>query len=138
MRATLDHMSLEAYDCGVSWALVLREEVAAWLGELSEGDYRQVLAALDALAVDGPALGRPFVDTVKGSRHASMKELRPRGGNLRLLFAFDTERLGIVLVAGDKTNNWTKWYRANIPIADERFQEHLEHSAARIKKGRGR
>ena len=78
------------------------------------------------------------MDTVKGSRHANMKELRPRGGNLRLLFAFDTERLGIVLVAGEKTNNWTKWYRANIPIADERFQEHLEHSAAKIKKGRGR
>ena len=118
--------------------MVLREEVAEWLGELSEGDYQQVLAALDALAVDGPALGRPFVDSVKGSRHANMKELRPRGGNLRLLFAFDTERLGIVRVAGDKTNNWTKWYRANIPIADERFQEHLEHSAAKTRKGRGR
>ena len=118
--------------------MVLREEVAAWFGELSEGEYQQVLAALDALAVDGPALGRPFVDTVKGSRHANMKELRPRGGNLRLLFAFDTERLGIILVAGDKTNNWTKWYRANIPIADERFQEHLEHSAAKTRKGRGR
>ena len=102
--------------------MVLREEVAEWLGELSEGDYQQVLAALDALAVDGPALGRPFVDTVKGSRHANMKELRPRGGNLRLLFAFDTERLCIVLVAGDKTNNWTKWYRANVrsPMSDSK------------------
>jgi hypothetical protein len=138
VRATRDHMSLEAYGGGGSWALVLREEVAAWLGDLSEGDYRQVLAALDALAVDGPALGRPFVDTMKGSRHANMKELRPRGGNLRLLFAFDTERLGIVLVAGDKTNNWTRWYRADIPSADEPFQEHLEHSAAKTRKGRGR
>lgn len=118
--------------------MVLREEVAAWLGELSEGDYQQVLAALDALAVDGPVLGRPFVDTVKGSRHANMKELRPRGGNLRLLFAFDTERQGIVLVAGDKTNNWTKWYRVNIPIADDRLQQHLDHIAAKRRKGRGR
>ena len=126
---------------------VLTREVARLLGrdELSfsavDGRYvvtRDGAPALDALAVDGPALGRPFVDTVKGSRHANMKELCPRGGNLRLLFAFDTERLGIVLVAGDKTNNWTKWYRANIPIADERCQEHLEHSAAKIKKGRGR
>jgi len=94
-----------------------------------------VLAALNALAVDGPALGRPFADTVKGSRHANMKELRLRGGNLRLLFAFDTERHGIALVAEDKTNNWTTWYRVNIPIAGDRFQEHLEHITAKARKG---
>ena len=76
---------------------------------------------------------RGYGNCVKGnisrcSRHANMKELRLRGGNLRLLFTFDTERLGIVLVAGDNTNNWTKWTKACIPIADERFQEHLQHS----------
>lgn len=134
----MPNMSLEAYSGGVSWTVVLREEVAAWLGELSDGDYQQVLAALDALSVDGPALGRPFVDTVKGSRYANLKELRPRGGNLRLLFAFDTERQGIVLVAGDKTNNWSRWYRVNIPIADDRLQEHLEGIASKTRKGRAR
>jgi hypothetical protein len=29
------------------------------------------------------------------------------------------------LVAGDKAGNWAKWYRVNIPIADDRFTEHL-------------
>lgn len=55
-----------------------------------------------------------------------MKELRPRGGNIRILFAFDPTRTGVVLVAGDKTNNWDKWYRVNVPIADDLFGEHLE------------
>lgn len=74
----------------------------------------------------------------QGSRYANMKELRPRGGSLRLLFAFDTERQGIVLVAGDKTNNWNRWYRVNIPIADDRLQEHLESLLSKTRKGRGR
>ena len=38
-------MSLEACVGWVSWALVLREEVVAWLRELREGEYQQVLAA---------------------------------------------------------------------------------------------
>jgi len=84
-----------------------------------------VIAALDALAIDGPALGRPFVDTLRGSRFANMKELRPRGGALRLLFAFDTQRFTVVVVAGDKTGRWSAWYRENLPIADHRFAEHL-------------
>ncbi len=119
----------------------MHEEVVAWLEELQEGDYVQALAALDALATDGPALGRPFVDTVKGSRHANLKELRPRGGNLRLLFAFDPDRQAIVLVAGDKTDRWMAWYRENIPIADQRMDDHLASRPkgdAKRRRGKGR
>ena len=72
-----------------------------------------------------------MADTLKGSRHANMKELRPRGGNLRLLFAFDPTRTAIVLVAGDKTDNWTRWYKANIPVADDRYDEHLRQLRAK-------
>lgn len=60
-----------------------------------------------------------------------MKELRPGSSGrseLRALFAFDRDREAIVLVAGDKAGNWTKWYRVDIPIADERFDEHLKRS----------
>jgi hypothetical protein len=69
-----------------------------------------------------------LVDTVVGSRHKNMKELRPGSSGrseLRVLFAFDPERRAIMLVAGDKAGNWAKWYRVNIPIADGRFTEHL-------------
>jgi len=107
------------------WEIAIRAEVARWLRTLDQKEYEQVVAALEALKVDGPALTRPFVDHIKTSRHSNMKELRPRGGNIRLLLAFDPTRAAVILVAGDKTNNWTKWYRVNVPIADDRFDEHL-------------
>jgi len=68
------------------------------------------------------------VDTLEGSVHPNMKELRPRatkgGAHIRVLFAFDIQSRAIMLVAGDKAGNWTKWYATNIPIADRLFTEH--------------
>jgi len=66
---------------------------------------------------------------VVGSRHNNMKELRPGSSGrseLRVLFAFDPDRHAILLVAGDKSGNWQKWYRVNIPLADELLTEHLK------------
>jgi len=72
-----------------------------------------------------PALGRPFVDVIHASRHANMKELRPRGGHIRVMFAFDPRRTAILLIGGDKTGKWEAWYEEMIPIADGLFDEHL-------------
>jgi hypothetical protein len=105
------------------------ELVEEWLTALDQSSYEQVVAALELLAERGPQLGRPLVDTVVGSRHNNMKELRPGSSGrseLRVLFAFDPERRAILLVAGDKAGNWAKWYRVSIPIADDRFTEHLD------------
>lgn len=57
-----------------------------------------------------------------------MKELRPGSSGrseLRILLAFDPERHAILLVAGDKAGNWTKWHKTNIPMADDLFDVHL-------------
>lgn len=81
----------------------------------------------------GPQLGRPYVDTLKGSRHANMKELRFDAGNgvWRVAFAFDPKRNAVLLVAGDKSGGGEKrFYRELIANADERFGENL----ARTKK----
>lgn len=99
--------------------------IEEWLDQLSDDDYDNVLAALEFLEELGPGCGRPFVDSVHQSRHSNMKELRPRGGNIRILFAFDPKRVAITLLAGDKTGSWNKWYRKNVPIADDRFDAHL-------------
>jgi hypothetical protein len=45
---------------------------------------------------------------------------------VRLLFAFDPEREAVFLVAGDKSGRWETWYREAIPLADQRFDDHLE------------
>ena len=68
------------------------------------------------------------MDTVKRSRHKNMKELRPPSGGgteIRVLFAFDPNRQAILLVGGDKATNWRGWYEVNVPVADERYDEHL-------------
>lgn len=93
---------------------------------MSEGEQEAVRAAVLWLEQRGPALGRPLVDTVKGSRHPNMKELRPPGGNLRALFAFDPRRMAILLVGGDKTGRWREFYEEKILEADRLYDEHLE------------
>jgi len=83
----------------------------------------------------GPALGRPRVDTLKGSRHANMKELRfgAADGVWRIAFAFDPKRQAILLVGGDKSGGSEKrFYRQLIKKADARFDEHV----TRIEKDR--
>jgi hypothetical protein len=72
------------------------DEVRQWLHSLRRTDrdtLRQVSDALDVLAIEGPALGRPIVDRIKGSsRLHHLKELRPGsagGSEIRILFAFD-------------------------------------------------
>jgi hypothetical protein len=62
---------------------------------------------------------------MRHSRHRNMKELRPQGSTLRLLFAFDPRRTAIVLVGGDKQGLWARWYARNLPLADRRYDEHL-------------
>lgn len=58
-----------------------------------------------------------------------MKELRPGSAGrseVRILFAFDPSRAAILLVAGDKSGDWQGWYRKAIPVADRRYNEHVE------------
>lgn len=108
--------------------------VESWLRELDDESYELVIAALELLAERGPQLGRPLVDTLKTSRHKNMKELRPgsKGRSvIRILFAFDIERSAVLLVAGDKSNSWKKWYEVNIPVADSRLDDHLRE----LKRG---
>ncbi len=84
-----------------------------------------IAIAVEAIEERGPALGRPFVDTVKASRHANMKELRPHGETLRILFAFDPRRTAILLLGGDKRGRWNRWYAEMIPVADQLYDDHL-------------
>jgi hypothetical protein len=83
----------------------------------------------------GPSLGRPRVDTLKGSRHANMKELRfdADNGVWRVAFAFDPKREAILLVGGDKSGgSERRFYRQLLKKADKRFGDHL----ARLKRER--
>jgi hypothetical protein len=111
----------------------------AWANELEQADAEALLAAVRVLADIGPTLGRPLADTVVGSRHSNMKELRPGSTGrteIRVLFAFDRQRKAILLVGGDKSGDWSGWYQRNVPIADKRLDEHQASLAEPPRKQR--
>lgn len=62
-----------------------------------------------------------------------MKELRPLGGDLRILFAFDPRRTAILLIGGDKRGRWNEWYAEMVPVADQLYDEHLAELAREEK-----
>lgn len=109
----------------MAWEVEFTNEFDDWFQELSAFEQNAVGAAVEVLGAYGPGLGRPLVDTVKQSRHANMKELRPPSGNLRVLFVFDPRRAAILLLSGDKTNRWRSWYEEAVPRADRLYDEHL-------------
>lgn len=76
----------------------------------------------------GPQLGRPWVDTLKGSKHSNMKELRFKADNgvWRVAFAYDPKRQAILLVAGNKSGvSEGRFYKELIRKADKRFSQYL-------------
>ena len=110
------------------WEVILVEEVADWFITIAETDTDTsdaVTAAIDRLASEGPTLGRPTADRVKASTQHNMKELRPAGTSIRILFIFDPDRQAVLLTAGDKAGNWNHWYTENIPIAESRYTNWL-------------
>jgi hypothetical protein len=116
----------------MAWEISLHHEVEQWYLGLCKSDPETadlIEHAIDQLAAEGPALGRPLADRVKTSRYHNMKELRPPSSGsteIRMLFAFDPHREAIFLVAGDKAGNWASWYDSTVPLADQRYTDHLK------------
>ena len=114
------------YSLAVTWDVRVLEEVESWLLALDDDTYDQVAAAIDKLARDGPTLGRPLVDRIKGSATHNLKELRPGSvgtSEVRILFVFDPQRRAVLLVAGHKSGSWSSWYESAIPLAERRYDE---------------
>lgn len=105
------------------WEVETTTDFDAWFATLSEQEEDQVMSAITALEIQGPNLGRPLVDTVKASKHPNMKELRRR--SFRILFAFDPERIAVLLIGGNKGGQWNRWYKRAIKQADRLFDERL-------------
>lgn len=112
----------------MKWTVVFCDQFEKEFDELSKTVQDELLAHAFLLEKFGPQLGRPAVDTLKGSSFANMKELRfgIDNGVWRVAFAFDPQRHGILLIAGDKKGeNQKRFYKDLIRIADERFEQHL-------------
>lgn len=111
----------------MEWVVLLDPDFAAWLLQQDVGVRTAIAAHAKLLQEFGPGLGRPRVDTLKGSSLPNLKELRVqhRGEPWRVLFAFDPKRQAILLVGGTKQGN-DRWYREVVPIAEQRYQRHVD------------
>lgn len=108
------------------WEVEYTDEFGAWWDSLGEDAQESIAHDVEILAHIGPGLGRPKVDTLKGSRHGNMKELRTqhKGQPYRTFFAFDPRRCAILLIGGNKQGDG-RFYERMIPGADRLYDEHL-------------
>ena len=118
-----DSICLKAHLTAMPWEVEFHPEFAAEFVELPQTIQHEILAHAIALREFGPTLGRPLVDTLKGSKLANLKELRFKaaGGVWRIAFIFDERRVGLLLAGGDKRgSNEKRFYDALIKLAEER------------------
>ena len=116
----------------MKWEVDLHDGFVPEYRAMRHDVQEELLAHIALLEQFGPQLGRPRADTLNGSRHPNMKELRfdAADGVWRVAFAFDPNRKAILLVAGDKSGvSGKRFHRQLVDTADERFDAHL----ARIK-----
>ena len=108
------------------WEIKRTEELAKWTKALDEDAREAILKNIIILKEIGPNLGRPYVDTLKQSRHKNMKELRIQNKKrlFRILFIFDPGRKAVLLIGGDKYGD-KRFYEKIIPIADNLFDKYL-------------
>ncbi|TAN58021.1 MAG: addiction module toxin RelE [Magnetospirillum sp.] len=112
----------------MKWTIRFHDEFEPEFEVLPVEVQDELLAHAKVLARIGPTLGRPHVDTLTGSKHANMKEMRfeAADGVWRIAFAFDPARAAVLLVAGDKSGmSQKRFYRSLITRADDRFDRHL-------------
>ena len=118
-----------SYSGELVWEVLDTQEYREWRASLSDRDKARLVRLQQRLATDGPRLGRPHVDSVSGSKHSNMKELRPSPA-LRGFFAFDSERRAILLCGGDKAGiGGRSWYNKMVRQADALFDRHSTTSS---------
>ncbi|HEX4044872.1 MAG TPA: type II toxin-antitoxin system RelE/ParE family toxin, partial [Gammaproteobacteria bacterium] len=97
----------------MKWTVKFYTNFETEFDELNIEVQDELLAHALLLEKFGPQLGRPAVDTLKGSKHSNMKELRFKAANgvWRVAFAYDPKRQAILLIAGNKSGvSETRFY----------------------------
>jgi hypothetical protein len=111
----------------MAWDVEVSDEFARWYGSLDEDESQSIDTAVDMLVEYGPRLGRPYADTLKGSRYTNLKELRIQhcGRPWRILYAFDPRRSAYLILGGDKSGD-PNWYDGAIRRAEAIYGRHLK------------
>lgn len=110
------------------WIIDRTDEIAEWIAELDDDAKEAILRHILILKEIGPTLGRPYVDSIKESKHHNMKELRVQNKQrlFRIFFVFDLERKAILLIGGDKRGD-KRFYKRMIPLADQLYDTYIDN-----------
>ncbi|SRR5258706_10912363 len=119
------------------WEIRWTDEFAQWIiSDVVDAAAREdIRAGLLVLREVGPSLGRPMADTLKGSKHANMKELRVQsnGRPFRIFYAFDPTRRAVLLIGGNKQGD-KRFYKVYVPLADQLFDSYLKETDSEKRK----
>lgn len=109
------------------WKVEYTDEFEKWWQTLTEDQQEDLAVSVQLLRNLGPSLPRPHADTVKGSKHKNMRELRTQSGGrpLRTFYAFDPRRYAILLIGGKKTGD-KRFYEKMLPQAERLYRKHLK------------
>jgi hypothetical protein len=130
LRPTVLHIPLTEYSLeaifSMTWDVEYTDAFQAWFEGLREAERESVDAAVDLLEEFGPNLRFPLSSKITQSRLGNLRELRiqHRGRPYRVLYAFDTQRVAVLLLGGDKIGH-DRWYEQNVPRAEILYRMHL-------------
>lgn len=115
---------------------IVEDQVVGFYHGLSEREADAFDAAVEQLAATGPTLGRPVVAEVDLRDYPAdirqtlphLKELRPLGTDIRVLFTFGPDRVPVLLYAGDKAGEWTRWYAPAVKEGAATYRRYLKET----------
>jgi hypothetical protein len=108
-----------------SWEIQMSEQVAEFLDAQPLEVKERIDMVLTVLGSEGPNLGRPLADSIANSKIRNLKELRISSSSnsaIRILYCFTKSRIALLLVAGDKSGQWSTWYQEAIEEAEETYE----------------
>ncbi len=109
------------------WDIISVDEFDEWHDPLDDDTRLAIYEDVRYLSLIGPELGRPYADTIHGSKYKNLKELRIKHNKhvYRIFYAFDPSRKGILLIGGDKRGN-NRFYNEYIPIAEKLYDKYIK------------
>ncbi|MCW7479438.1 type II toxin-antitoxin system RelE/ParE family toxin [Leptospira bandrabouensis] len=107
------------------WEIESTEVFDKWLRNLDLTTKEEILAHFYLLRQKGPLLGRPFADSIQGSKIKNLKELRVQVKLkvIRIFFVFTEGRIGLLLAGGDKRGNDKMFYEQMIPMVEKIYKK---------------
>ena len=111
------------------WDIEVTNAFEDWWETLTEPEKEDVTAYVELLKERGANLPYPYSSSIQGSKFSHLRELRVQsGGNpIRVFYAFDSRRVAILLIGGNKTGKEKRFYRNYIRKAEDLYEEHLKN-----------